>query len=415
MNKNNVFKIGGLIVMALVAIVSVLTMAIATGGGLLFAITGAVVEGAPVTERLVRAGSPDLDKNYISKKVVEMRPAATPLDTIMRNIGNPVDIKSFRTDYYAVDSRALYDTVKTAYTKSGDGNTSYALIVNNISMWSEDDTVMVKGIAGVDLKDLVCVITSKNTGATTITIQPLNGTAGSGGTAGSMIIPATIPVSTRLVRMGPAKHELDAQTTPYAIIPIKDYNYVQIFMAQVEESTFQRIHEKEVEWNFNDYEAQNIYDMRAIMEYSFLFGVRSLYTNLEDSKERYTTGGLIRYISKGLTYGTGGSDRTIDNGTFVDWTKSIFTGNCGADTRFLFGGDGLMANLSKVDTVQKQLEAKQTEVKWGLTFRAIETNFGMLLFKHHPLLDLAGWGDNGFVLDMNHIEKHTLSPWQLVS
>lgn len=413
MKKNNLFFIASRLfgLMFIMAIVSVFNVILAVPTSLVIAATtGAVVSGEPVSTDLVNAGSPDLLLNHISQKVVQMRPAATPLDTIMRQIGNQVEIKSFRSDYYAVDTRPLYDTVKTAYTKANDGDATYDLVVNNISMWAADDTCMVKGILGADSLDLQCFIISKSVSANTIKIQPLNGIAGSGTTAGMIIIPATIPINTRLVRCGAAKNELDAQTTPYAIVPVKDYNYMQIFMAQVEESTFQKIHEKEVNWNFTDYEAQNVYDMRATTELSFLFGYRMKFDDNVNAKERYTTGGLIRYITKGLNYGTGGTDRTIDNATFVDWMESVFTGNSGADTRFLFGGSGLMANLTKVDTVLKQLEGKKTEVKWGLTFKEIETNFGRLLFKHHPLLDQAGWSDNGFILDLNHIEKHTFKP-----
>jgi hypothetical protein len=278
-------------------------------------------------------------------------------------------------------------------------------------MWSADDTCMFYGVTGVDGLDLVCFIISKSVSNQTIKIQPLNGEAGAGATAGEMILPvAGIPKDARVVRCGACKHELDAQTSPYAIIPVKSNNYLQIFMAQVEESTFQKMHEKEVDWGFSDYEAQNIYDMRATMEFSFLFGVKSKFSDNTNAKERYTTGGAIRYITKSLEYGTGGLDRTVDNATFVDWNQSIFQGNSGSDTRVLFGGDGLMANLMKVDTVLKQIEAKSTEVVYGIRFNKIETNHGVLLFKRHPMLSLAGWSEKGIVLDLNYIEKHTFKP-----
>ena len=411
MKKINIFKLGATLLglTLLVTVFSFVSTALAAGSGLVYGV-GAVVAGDPVTVEAVKTGSPDLDMNYVSQLITEMRPAATPLDTMLRTINKASDIKSFVSDYYAVDTRSLYDTVKTAYTKADDGQLTYDLVVNNISMWAADDTCFFRGVAGVDGLDLGCFIISKNISATTIKIQPLNGPAGAGTTAGEMILPASIPINTRIVRGGPCKHELDAQTTPYAIIPVKDYNYMQIFMAQVEESTFQRIHQKEVNWSFSDYEAQNVYDMKATMEFSFLFGVRSKFTDGVNAKERYATGGITRFITKSLEYGLGGTDRSIDNSTFVDWTKSIFTGNSGADTRILFGGDGLMANLMKVDTIIKQQEAKNVDVKYGVTFKNIETNFGRLLFKHHPLLDQYGWGDYGIILDMNHIERHTFKP-----
>jgi len=410
MKKNNLFKLGGMGIgmLLIAAILFAVSGFAALGAGITYA-TGAVIADAPVTMQGVKAGSPDLDKNYISKKVTEMRPSATPLDTIMRSITNGVDIKSFVSDYYAVDSRPIKDTVKTLYTKPADGTTTADINVNNIGAWSADDTVMSYGVAGNDGGALVCFVISKNVGTSTIKVQPLNGPLGTGANAANMIVP-THPLNTILVRMGNCKHELDAQTSPYAIIPVKDYNFMQIFMAQVEESTFQKIHDKEVDWSFTDYEAQNIYDMRQTMEFSFLFGVRSKFTDLVNAKERYATGGITRFITKGLEYGTGGADRTITDATFVDWTKAIFTGNSGSETRVFFGGDALTANISKISTVQKQIEAKKTEVKWGIKFNQIETNFGVLLYKHHSLLDHAGWGEKGIVLDINQIEKHTMKP-----
>ena len=415
MKNTNLFNIGTkLLSLAFVLVAIVATNLMVGAAGVTMAVgtavTGAADGTGTVTTTKVKAGSADLDQDYVSKLVTEMRPSITPLDTIMRQIRKATPIKSWKTEYYAVDARPLYDTVNTAYTKAGDGNTSTDLKVNNISMWVADDTVMVKGITGVDSKDLVCFIISKDASASTIKIQPLNGTAGSGTTADMMIIPATIPVNTVLVRLGSCKHELDAQTSPYAILPAKAYNFVQRFMAQVEESTFQKIHQKEVDWGFTDYEAQNIFDMKATMEQSFLFGVRAQFTDLVNSKERFSTGGITRFITKAVEYGLGGTDRTIDNAWFVDATKSIFQGNSGSEARYLFGGNGLMANLMKVDTVIKQIQGKQTMVKWGLTFKEIETNFGLLRFFHHPGLDQAGWNDNGIVLDLAFIEKHNFKP-----
>ena len=410
MKKNNLFKIGANVLLAaIVAVIFVLSCGLAAGGLITIAITGAVVAGDPVTVEAAKAGS-TIDKDHVSKKVALMRPSAYPLDTVMRNIRSTTDIGAFKTEFYAVDSRPLWDTVKTGYTKEEDGATTADINVNNIQMWSTaDDTCMFSGITGSDGKDLVCFIISKNNENATIKVQPLNGDVGTGTMEGEIVMPS-VALNTRVVRMGPAKNELDIQTSPYGIIPVKDYNYLQIFMAQIEEGTYQRMHEKEVDWDFSDYEALNVYDMRATTNFTYWFGYRKLFSDKVNGVQRYTAGGITRSITKALTYGTGGADRSIDNTTFVEWTKSIFTGNNGSDARYLFGGDGLMANLMKVDTILKQIEAKKVAVKFGITFKEIETNFGMLYFKHEPTYDMAGWGDNGVVLDLNNIEKHTFQP-----
>ena len=44
---------------------------------------------------------------------------------------------------------------------------------------------------------------------------------------------------------------------------------------QVEESTMQKLANKEVDWTMNDQEEAAVYDMRLGMEKSFLFGVKA--------------------------------------------------------------------------------------------------------------------------------------------
>jgi hypothetical protein len=243
-----------------------------------------------------------------------------------------------------------------------------------------------------------------------IDVQVVNGITGAGNNANRATgcYPASIADETLIVRMGTAKGEKDAQTSPFGMIPDKAYNYCQIFMAQCEESLYQRIHEKEVDWSFSDYEAQNIYDMRASMEASFILGARGYFADATLGKYRHFTGGVARYITKDLTYTAG----SIDDATFVTWSKSIFTGNSGSETRILFAGDDLLKDLSLVSTVQKQIDAKSTFVKWGLTFKEIETNFGSLLIFHHKLLNQMGWSKRGIVLDINNVEKHVFKPMQ---
>jgi len=418
--KKNIFYYGSRIfgIAFFIAFVFI-SWTLAAGAGICYAMaTGAVVDGEPVTVKEVKAGS-TIDRDFVSKKITEMRPAATPLDTIMRSIENQVTVASFKTEFYAVSSRDLVDTVNTAYTYGGDGVTSYDLIVNNVTAWTDDDTALFIGVVGApvgtgtgDGKDLVCFVISRNVSANTIKIQPINSQYGTGANAAKVVLPsAGIPINTKIVRLGTCKNELDAQTAAYGIVPVKDYNYLQIFMAQAEEGTFQKLHEKEAEWSFSDYEAQNIYDMRARMEYSYLFGVRSKFTDVVNSKERYMCGGLTRFISTTLEYGTGGSDRTVDNPTVINWMKSIFTGNSGSDRRIVFMGDSFAANMMKAETVQRQIDAKKTEIVLGVKFNLIESNFGQLLCRHHPLLDLTvGWAEKAIVLDLNYIEKHTWKP-----
>lgn len=382
--------------------------------GLFIPWTTGIVEKDTLTVQKVKADAADLDEDYVSQKITLMKPASTPLDTIMRAAGRKVSIDSFRTEFYAVDTRPLTDTVHVAYVKPTDGDLVKAIEVHNTTIWSADDTVLSKGVLGADGGEATFIVLEVSAVNGTITLQPLNGVAGTGANAGKVVLPS-IPILTVLVRMGQAKYETDATTTPFGILPAKDYNYCQLFMAQVEQSIYQRMHGKEVNWEFSDMEALNIYDMKATMELSFLYGYRYKFFDYNNNEEKYATGGVRRSITKALEYGTGSTDRSVTKTQMIDWTKEIFSGNSGSDQRILFMGNVLAASLMKVNDVTRQLDAASTEVKWGITFRKIESNFGVLLAKHHPIFDLAGESDNGMVLDVNNIEKHIFLPTKITT
>jgi hypothetical protein len=409
MKKINIFRLG----LAAVAIVIVVMVAFAPamlpwlfGGGAIYAEVGTMVTGDAVTTDNVQDGPPSstLLMSAVSQKITEMKPARTPLDTIMRSAVTKKKIDSFKTEFYAVDVRPFSDTVATTYTKPTPGVELAEVIVTNIDIWSQDDTALAVGITGSDELDLVLFVADVDVANSIIKVQALNGP-----TEGPLVVIPTIESTTVLVRMGNAKAEKDAQTSPYAMIPEKDYNYCQIHMAQVEESTYQMMHKKEIQWSFSDYEALNIYDMKTTIELTSLFGYRRQFTDKLGRDSKYTSGGVTRNIDRTLYYGTGGSDRTVSNDTLVAWCKDTFTGNSGSDTRILFCGPGLTQYISLID-FQKQLGGNQTEAKWGIEWKVISTNFGKLLWKMHPLFGLIGWDDKGVILDVNNLEKHEFLP-----
>ena len=367
---------------------------------------GGIVEGTVTTDK-VEATQEDLNMADVSDKITKMRPSQTPLATIFSAYAKKRDIKSQRTEYYSADIKPFTDAVRTAYAHAGDGQALANIAVENIALFDVDDTVMFKDIVGSDGMPFVGAIAARDVSNRTISIQPLNGPAGTATMAEQEIVPKSIAEGTKIVRMGPAKSELDAQHSPFAIMPSKDFNFAQNFMAQVEESVFQRLTKKEVNWGFTDYEELNIYDMKGRQELSFLWGVRKQFIDAVDNEQKYTCGGVTRYMSKIQNYTA--ADK-LTNDDWVDWTQYFFADNAGSDSRFLFAGDDLIAAISKIEGVQKQLEAKNTEVKWGITFNVVETKFGVMYIKRHPLFAVTGAGGDGVLLDVNNLEKHVFVP-----
>lgn len=385
-------------IMAPVLGIGILGLTLAAGAG------AAEVTQGTVTTQNTKEKSADLLQDTVSKRITQMKPSLYPIDTILRQTKKSVKATSWRYKFYAVDSRAVRDTVNEVApvtVPAIDGgsvieNTPADVKVTNSHVWQVDDNVLFLGVNGSDGKPLVGNIVKKTNATSTITVMFPNRAADS----------FDIPADGKLVRIGNSKSELDAQTTSYAVQPQPDFNYNQIHMAQVEEGVYKKLHDQEVEWGLADYKAAALYDMRRSMELTSLIGARAVMIDPEDEDQKYFSGGIMRYLSNYIDVPTAG----ITNSWFVDTTERIFSDNAGADTRFLFAGNKLISDLSKVPDIKKQIDAKSVEVVYGVTFSKIETIFGVLLIKHHKLLTEIGQYATGVVLDMNNIERAVYKP-----
>ena len=307
MKRINIFRALPLLVLTIVVIgvpflMANLFFAAMAVGSVANVATGGLIEGT-VTTTKVEGAQPDLNMAEVADKITKMRPSTTPLATIFAAHAKKRKISSRRTEYYAVDIKPLTNRVAAAYAHAGDGQALANISVGDISLFDVDDTVMFRGITGPDGGPFVGSIAAKDVAAKTISIQPLNGPMGTGTMVDTEIIPKNIAEDTLITRMGVAKSELDAQTSAFAIMPGKDFNFAQNFMAQVEESVFQRMTKQEVAWGFTDYEEMNIYDMKARQELSYLFGVRKQFIDAVDNEEKHTCGGItrsqfIKFLSK---------------------------------------------------------------------------------------------------------------------
>lgn len=396
-------------------------MAILTVGVLfptlgLFAATGAVlssatatstIEGTATTESLAAAES-NLLRPEISNLITQIRRDIYPLDTIMREMGKVKKISSNEWKFYSKDERGLKDTTNGAYAYAGalSGNVG----VDAVQNWAVADVALLPGINGGDGKKLRCIISAVDVPNGTVTLSPING-RDSAGTALGSYLPA-IADESHIVRIGNAHGETDAQTSPIEIAPYDTFNYVQIFMAQVEESLTAKKHLKEVDLNIMDYKEDAIIDMRAQAELAMLFGypVKDYYDPVQRKKVNLL-GGADYYITKNKEYT---KSAAITNAIFNAWAKYIFTGNNGSDKRILFAGNGLLERMMNADLVQKQMVGNSTEIVAGIKFTRLQTAFGELLVRRHQAFDeVYGYTDNGLVLDMQHIERGIFDPTEV--
>lgn len=353
-----------------------------------------------------RSLRPEMINDPVDQNLVKIRPSVSPLDTILRYAGSK-PTNNFEYEWYSLGTRAVEDKVTNfTVTKSSDSQQVSATvkIVGNINKFDVTDTFYVPSVVGKDNEELVGYITKKDVANKTITFTV---------TEEQMTMDAsdyTIPAigdNVAIYSLGRAAGELDVKTPAISYIPKPSRGYCQIFMAQIAQSTYEKMMDKKFKFDVNEIEEQALYEYRVRMEGSFLFGKKGKVYNSETNQYVYMTGGIARQITKHKDINAAGGDKEL-----IDVMKYIFTGNSGAKERIVLAGSEFVAKMSTFNTVQKQLEAGNSEVLWGITWKKIESNFGSLLLVHHELLDQYGWSGKAIVIDPQYLKKWQISNFE---
>lgn len=355
----------------------------------------------------IRSLRPEMIDDPVDQNLVKIRPSVSPLDTILRYAGSK-PTNNFEYEWYSIGTRAVDDKTSgdATITSSADVQAVQGVITvaGNINKFDVTDTILFPEINGGDGEMLVGYVVEKDVKhrQLTFTISEEQMTAGGDGKTIT-----AIPAETVIYSLGRAAGELDVKTPAISYIPKPSRGYCQIFMAQIAQSTYEKMMDKKVKFDVNEIEEQALYEYRVRMEGSFLFGKKGKVYNPNTNSYVYMTDGITRQIKKRVEINPAGGDAEL-----IRVMKEIFTGNSGAKERVLLAGADFVEKMSTFSTVQKQLEAGNTEVVWGITWKKIESNFGSLLLVHHELLDQYGWSDKAIVLDPQYLKKWQISNFE---
>ncbi len=374
---------------------------------------GKHVAGEPLTTAITNAESPDLLVNEIDRRLVKIRPMATPIDQLSRWAGAKRS-GSMVVDYYSVDTRPTTATVTKGWTGCTDttGAARFqkcSLVVNDPDLFEASETILVKGVSGYKAngkeqsnQDLVLYVQKKDDTSGSLNVVAVNGQ-----TIGEFAncVP-TIPEGTTLIRMGRAASELDVQTPQFEALPQKSQNYCQIFKMQIEQSTLQKIANKEVGWTFSDQEEAAIYDMRLGMEKNFLFGVKSRVEDVNKHETIMLTGGIWDQAGGEFRY----KKSSLTQKVMVSMMRQAFTGNAGNKRKILIGGSGLIELLNQMEQTKVVL-AGENIVKWGIDFSEMHSKFGKLYILLSEVFDECGMEYNGMIIDPEYLQKYSHIPF----
>lgn len=359
---------------------------------------------------------PDMYLSDIDQRITKIRPMSTPVDQISRYAkaqkADAIDVK-----YYSVGTRPIKATITEAVNKQTTG-TQTVIKVSDPSMFTEADTIRVLGVKGYkedgateSQKDLILSVVAKEDSTGNPIVCAVNGLKDSS-TGQNIFLPA-IPINTVIIRLGKACAETDAQTGQFVNIPSPETNYCQNFMIQVEQSTFDKMSRKEVDWDFSDLEEDGIYDMRLTMENTFLFGVKGKIRHPKKNSNVWFTEGLWWQAGKDVEVGSWDNakgEAVISDEDLVDIAKDLFVGTgVGNKRKVAFCGSDMLAALSKIKSEKFRL--KDTVEVWNLRFKSFDTDFGEILAMHHELMDQNGMSDCAFVLDPDYLGKKTFISW----
>lgn len=429
MKKKNVFYwIGSLLMVIMAIIVGSATGVCMAAGTAMGGTTGDMGEGgttivdsgggatATTGGEVTKDDNPDFYAKEIDKRITRMRPMRTPIDQITRSANEITKSQSMVVKYYRVSTRAIRTNINTAVAAMTSGQASTSISVDDASLFTLTDTIRVLGVPGykpdgvtADTKDLMLYVIGKNDNTGFPTVIAINGKRNSDGT--NSLVPA-IEADSVVIRMGRAASEIDVETGQFYNLPEPEEQYCQKFMMQVEQSTFDKMWKKEVDWNFNDMEEDAVYDMRLGMENSYLFGVKGKSKDPRKSgADVYFTGGIWWMAGKDMALGTKKDGATaITDDQMVDFCKDLFTGNdSGNGQKIAFCGSEFLAALAKMKSERFKV-VKEYE-HWGLKFTSFDTNFGKLLAIHHELMNENGMTDQAFVIDPEYLRKKTFLTW----
>ena len=369
-----------------------------------------VVDG-PLTTDLTREGSPSLLLNEIDQQIVKIRPMSTPIDQISRYAGTK-HAGSMVVDYYSVDTKptktTLHDSIIGDEVNTGEDTPMVVINTNNNEIFDPTDTILVQDVSGYNhegteesTEDLMLYVVSRDNSG--ITVMAVNGPTVNGV---RNCFPDIIQ-GTTLVRMGRAASELDVQSPQFESLPKKSRNLCQIFKMQVEQSTLQRLANKEVGWTMSDQEEAAIYDMRLGMEKSFLFGTARQMWDPVKKENIFFTGGI---------WNQAGNETSLQLSVeltpekMVDLMREAFTGNAGSKRKILIGGSGLISRISKLDYT-RVITAGQHVSKWGIDFTELRSKFGCLYLLLSEVFDEVGMENDGIIIDPEYLQKYTHIPF----
>lgn len=449
MKKKSVFSV----IHCIFSVILMVFMAMTSGYAMAEGIDGQAAADLPGAGKTVegaasRSGQEDLkyDNDWfvkqVNQKIVEMKFCGTPIDQILRQATTNAS-KDIVVKYYSVGQRPLRVGIAQATDASGSGGGAVTVVVEKQAIIGVMDTLLVMDEDGnlivTESQDPKYVGRPLQLRVSAIDddgnpkVYATNGVEDSSGRPFKL---PSLPAGAQLLRMGRAAAEIDINTGAFYQIPEPSEQYCQRFIMMVEETTYSRLSEKEVDWTFTRLEKMSMEDMRIGMEATGLFGNKGMH-RLPDGKGLiYLSDGIYWHAGKDatlghweikkdsngdpVTYESGGTtyyvqEYVITEDELIDLVSNI-TDSAGNTSRkkMVFVDRDIYSALCKIRTNNRirLLEQKDNYMSLGLDFESYTCMGTTLLFYRHDLFNEWGFVGKGFALDPEYLDKWAFQPWE---
>ena len=357
-----------------------------------------------------KVGKHEINKPTTSQKLAKIGWSNAPLDTFLRNIGK-AKTNSDTYQFYSVTARGVACTASAAEEK---GDVIEVTLATGVHSLSKSGVLMVptlkveNGVAATagakpSLKPLMLHIADIDYSGKKVSLVPLNGT-----------VEASLLANVTFYRAGIACDQDVAITEDPQAMPTKDHNHCQRMLCTISENMYQALQDKEVEYGLNDYRDQALLDFRLQSEMAAIFGGGAVagenFIDPKSNKRKLHMRGVLDFDIQNIMKTE--ADEDVD--AFLNRAmEELFAVNNGSSERLLLYGAGFATALANSKWWQKQLEANKTEMKWGVTWKMVESNFGSLRGIMDPALSLTGEYSNcALVIDPAHVRLVEQVPLQ---
>lgn len=370
--------------------------------------------GAPSIESMQGAGSNNILEKDLDRRLTQIRPYDSPIDTIARELGNTENCESIEVDAGSIGTIPLMDRTNFGSTAPtiNTTNKTVDLVVLNSKMWTPHCTfqahldITQSGVTAAAQQGTthraypIFYVYDVNYATNTLRCVIIS----FGGLADNNPNAISANVDFDIQRLAVAVNEKTAMITSNAILPELEGNYCQRFMITSSIGVLAEMHKKKVDYGFDAIKANDIWDYKRQIESAYTFGVKSKFADVGDrGKQIYTCSGAWEQITHDFSV-MGAFAQPNSGNLFVDITEEAFRETSSSQYKIMLCGKGLMSNFMKSLEYYKQIPNNTTQMIAGIEFHKIQTNHGTLLVKAHNLF-IGHHNYDGLIIDPAYVTK----------